>query len=244
MYVSPRFLAVSVTTLGFSLALSAGCEPRKKAQSPTPATTVAAAPTTAAPTTTTPGTVAPTATAAPTGTPAPTATTQPTAAAPGAWPTALPGFDPNTVSEWTKKAQEMGLPIPGAVPGAPVAGDPIEAAIKAQAAKHAVGFQPAGPIARTTLKTGEHGGMNYAMQQGKCYVVLGAGGAGVTQMALHMMVPATPPNAVVASDNAGGTTPVLGGGGKPLCPPLPSQVRVDAVATAGSGPVGVQIYVK
>lgn len=242
---SSRCLSVSLFTIGLGLAVSVGCEPRKTAK--TGGTTAAAtATTTAAPTTgTATPTATPTATAAPTPTPTTTAAPAPTPVPTGAWPTTpMPGLDPNVVAEWAKKAQEMGIPIPSGGVGAPAAGDPIEAALKASAAKNAPGFAPASPIGRAALKTGEHAGMNFNMQQGKCYVVLASAGPGVTQLGLHLLFPATPPNAAIASDTSATTSPVLGGGGKPLCPPVASSVRVDAVITSGAGNVGVQVWVK
>jgi hypothetical protein len=225
------------------VAFTLGWVPRKMAKTggvagattPPAQTTTTAAPTaTPTPTATAAPTPTPTTTAAPTATPAPT----------GAWPAPMPGLDPNVVAEWAKKAQEMGIPIPGGTPGAPAGGDAIEAALKASAAKNAPGFTAASPIGRATLKTAEHGGMNFNMLQGKCYVVLAASGPGVSQLGLHLLFPATPPNAAIASDSSNTTTPVLGGGGKPLCPPVASSVRIDAVVTNGAGNVGVQVWVK
>ena len=66
----------------------------------------------------------------------------------------------------------------------------------------------------------------------------------VNQLGLHLLYPATPPNAAIASDTSNTTSPVLGGGGKPLCPPVNSPVRVDTVITNGAGQVGVQVWVK
>jgi hypothetical protein len=240
-----RFFSVSLFTIGLGVAVYAGCEPRKTAKTGG----VAAATTTPAPTTATPTatpTPTATATAAPTPTPTTTATAPaPTATTPGGWPAGpMPGLDPNVVAEWAKKAQEMGIPIPAGGGTTPAAGDPIEAQLKASAAKNAPGFAPASPIGRATLKTGEHAGMNFNMLQGKCYVVLATGGPGVTQLGLHLLFPATPPNAAIASDASATTNPVLGGGGKPLCPPVASSVRVDTVITSGAGNVGVQVWVK
>jgi hypothetical protein len=152
-------------------------------------------------------------------------------------------IDPTMGAEWAKG---IGLQIPaGAVPGTPAAaGDPIDAGLKANAAKNAPGYTAASAIGRATLKQGEHAGMNFTMQQGKCYVVLGASGPGVTQLGLHLLYPATPPNAAIASDTSNTNAPVLGGGGKPLCPPVNSPVRIDTVITNGAGQVGVQVWVK
>jgi len=237
-----RLFVISMGTLGLGVLMSFGCEPRKKAN--TGGNTAAAtATTTAAPT----ATPTATATAAPTPTPtttaAPTPTGTGTAAPPPAWPAGMPTIDPTMVAEWAKG---IGLQIPpGAVPGTPAAaGDPIDAGLKANAAKNAPGYTPASAIGRATLKQGEHAGMNFTMQQGKCYVVLGASAAGVNQLGLHLLYPATPPNAAIASDTSNTNAPVLGGGGKPLCPPVASPVRIDTVITNGAGQVGVQVWVK
>lgn len=242
------------SSLLVGLAVSAGCEPRHKGAAVAPtatatATTVATAPT-AAPTATT----APTATAttvATATTTAPTATaTAPTATVPtppvppmGTWPTMPPGVDPAVLGDIASKAAAgLGIPVPAAGTP-PVAGDPLEATIKAQAAKYAAGFTPAGPVGKAKLNQGQHAGMNINMAQGKCYVVLGAGGAGVTRLGLHVLFPATPPNAVMASDTAHGAQPVIGEG-KPLCPPAAAAVRVDTELMQGGGDVAVQVWQK
>ncbi|GAC1599192.1 MAG: hypothetical protein NVS3B20_21090 [Polyangiales bacterium] len=156
----------------------------------------------------------------------------------------MPGFDPNIMAEIAKKAAEMGFPLPAmpASVGAP-ASDPLDAMLKASAAKYAPGFSAASPLGRAKLKTGEHAGMNFDMEQGKCYVVLGAAGGGVSQLGLHLLFPAVPPQAIMASDTAHGAAPVIGEG-KPLCPPIRSSVRVDTVIIQGAGDVAVQVWSK
>jgi hypothetical protein len=154
-----------------------------------------------------------------------------------------PGVDPAVLGDIASKAAAgLGIPVPAAGTP-PVAGDPLEATIKAQAAKYAVGFSAAGPVGKAKLSQGQHAGMNINMVQGKCYVVLGAGGAGVTQLGLHVLFPATPPNAVMASDTAHGAQPVIGDG-KPLCPPAAASVRVDTELMQGAGDVAVQVWQK
>ena len=47
--------------------------------------------------------------------------------------------------------------------------------------------------------------------------------------------------------NQGGTTAVIGGDGKPLCPPAAigtQQVRIDAIVMQGEGQIGVQVFAK
>lgn len=217
--------------------VSAGCEPRKKANTGGTGTTTAVA------VATTPATATTTAAPPATTTAAPPATTTAPPVATGAWPTMPPGgVDPNVVADVLAKAgAAMGIPAAGGV-AAP--GDVLQTTINASAAKNAPGMTAVSPIGRATLKNGEHGGMNFDMEAGKCYVVLGAGGAGVTQLGLHMLFPVTPPNAILASDTAHGNAPVLGGDGKPLCPPVKSSVRLDVVPMAGAGQVAVQVWSK
>ncbi len=226
---------VIASALVIGTLVSAGCEPRKKANTggTGAATTAVAVATTTTPATTT---APPATTTAPTGTTAPPATT-------GGWPAMPPGgIDPNVVADVLAKAgAAIGIPAAG---GAAVPGDTLQTTINASAAKNAPGFAAVSPVGRATLKNGEHGGMNFDMEAGKCYVVLGAGGPGVTQLGLHMLFPITPPNAVLASDTAHGNAPFLGGDGKPLCPPVKSSVRLDVVPMAGAGQVAVQVWSK
>ena len=142
-----RSIVISFGTLGLGLLMSVGCEPRKKANTGGE-TAAATATTTAAPTATT-ATPTATATAAPTPTPtttaAPTPTPVGTAAPAPSWPAGMPTIDPTMVAEWAKG---IGLQIPpGAVPAAGgAASDPIDANLKASAAKNAPGFTPASAI--------------------------------------------------------------------------------------------------
>jgi hypothetical protein len=154
-----------------------------------------------------------------------------------------PGVDPAVLGDIASKAAAgLGIPIPP--PGTPAtSGDPLETTLKANAARYAAGFTPAGPVGKAKLSQGQHAGMNVNMVQGKCYVVLGAGGPGVTQLGLHVLFPAAPPNAVMASDTAHGAQPVIGDG-KPLCPPTAAAVRIDTEAVQGGGDVAVQVWQK
>jgi len=186
--------------------------------------------TTTAPATTTATATAPTTT----GTPTPTATTPPI----GTWPT--PGgtaFDPTVL---LGELGKMGLPVPGTP--AP-AGDPLDAILKASAAKYAPGFAPVSPVGRAKLKQGEHAGMNFEMDAGKCYVVLGAGGPGVTTLGLNLLPAPPAPQFALATDQSHGNAPVIGEG-KPLCPPIKSPVRVDSFVVQGGGDVAIQVWGK
>ncbi|MBK7396708.1 MAG: hypothetical protein IPJ34_10500 [Myxococcales bacterium] len=242
-----RTVVVTGACLGLGVVLSVGCEPRHRngagAAAPTNSVASTAVPTatTTAPTATT--TAAPTATTtAPTATttaaPTTTATTPPAVGIP-TWP--MPsGMDPNVVGDIVKNT--IGTLGGGAIPTSP-AGDPIEASIKATAAKAAPGFTAAGPIGKANLKTGEHAGMVFNFQPGKCYIAIGAGGPGVNKVALFLMTTPPAPQAVLMTENPGTNAPVMGAGGK-LCPPAAVSAKVDAQLVDGNGLVGVQIWVK
>lgn len=240
-----RTVGVTAGGLGFGLLLTFGCEPRHRNganSTPTASASVAAtavpsgsatAPATTAPSATT--TTAPTAT---TTAPTATATTPPVVGIPP-WP--MPGgVDPGVVGDIIKNTVGS---LGGTVPGAPVAGDPIEASIKATAAKAAPGYTAAGPIGKANLKTGEHAGMPFTFQPGKCYIAIGAGGAGVNKVALFLMSQPPAPQTVLMTENPGTKEPVMGAGGK-LCPPMAVSAKVDAQLVDGNGMVGVQIWVK
>lgn len=254
MSLSARSFAITLTTLSCGLALSLGCEPRKTAKTggtaaATGTTGTAAPTTTATPTATATATAAPTPTPTPTTTaapaPTPTGTAAPTATAMPvpAWPTALPpipGLDPATIA---KTAQDMGIPLPGGAVPAPAAGDPLDAALKASAAKNAPGFTPIGSVGKATLKQGEHAGMNVNLQQGKCYVFIAVGGPGVSQIALSMLTTPPLPSTALATDT--GPSPALGAPGKQqLCPPAAATIRADVVIAQGAGQVAVQALAK
>jgi hypothetical protein len=231
----PTQTANNANTQSTTAAATATAQPTATTQPTTyaqPTTTQTAAPTTAATSTTT-TTVAPTV--------PPVIVIPPTTAA---WPPAAIPIDPNLVQTWIKKAAELGIPIPGGTtPTAPpVASDPIDATIRANAATQAPGFSPSGPIARAKgLKINEHAGMNFSAAGGKCYVVFAASSGSITQIALRVFFPAAPPNAVVAEDK--GSSPVLGTATK-LCPPVAAQFRIDSEVAGGSGDLGVQVWEK
>lgn len=237
-----RFFTVSLFTIGLGVAVFVGCEPRKTAK--TGGTAAATATTTGAPTATPTPTATTIATAAPTPTPTATATAAPTTTSPppaGTWPIgALPGIDPNVVADWAKG---IGLQVPaGAVPGA-AAGDPIDAALKASAAKNAPGYTPIGSVGRADLKQGEPAGMPVQMAPGKCYVIIAVGGAGATTLTLNLSTTPPAPLVVVATDS--GPTPSLGSAGKQqLCPPIAATMRANVTITQGAGKVAVQALEK
>jgi hypothetical protein len=163
-----------------------------------------------------------------------------------AWPPPAMPIDPNLVQTWIKKATDMGIPVPTSPTANPTSApvvDPIDATIRANAAIQAAGFSPAGSIARAKgLKINEHAGMTFSAAGGKCYMVFGAATSGVSQLALRVFFPATPPNAVIAEDKTS-AAPVLGNVTK-LCPPVAAQFRIDAELLSGSGDVGVQVWQK
>jgi hypothetical protein len=124
--------------------------------------------------------------------------------------------------------------------------DPIEAGIKATAAKHAKGMQPEGPIARGDLKEGDHLTFLTNLQAGKCYAIVGFAPKGtVHDLDLRLLAPPFY-NMLSGEDTTDDNTPVVGKDPTPMCPviPVPLAYKVDIHAQKGAGKVGVQLYSK
>jgi hypothetical protein len=131
-------------------------------------------------------------------------------------------------------------------PGTGGGGDPVEAGIKAVAAKHAPGMQPDGPIAKGTLQEGGHLSMMVTLQAGKCYSIVGFSPKdGVKDLDLHLLAPPFY-NILSGEDTTDDNTPVIGKGPNAMCPVIPVAIpyKVDITAQKGAGAVGVQLYSK
>jgi hypothetical protein len=152
--------------------------------------------------------------------------------------------DPNQLAQLFSQAAAAGqamLQTPGAVPG-----DPVEAGIKIAAAKHAVGEQPQGQMAKGTLQEGGHQEFMVTMQPGNCYTIIGYSPPGqVKNVDLHLLAPPFY-NMLAGQDVTDNNTPTIGSTPNAMCPviPVPLQYKVDITARTGSGAVGVQVYSK
>lgn len=121
----------------------------------------------------------------------------------------------------------------------------IDLAVAAAAAKVAPKMEKEGQPGRATLAQGEHFNMLITMQPGRCYTLVGYSPAGgVTQLDLKLFAP---PLFNIESGKSGATDknqPVIGKGAQAMCPvlPLPIAYKIDAVATKGTGRIGVHVY--
>jgi hypothetical protein len=125
-----------------------------------------------------------------------------------------------------------------------VAGDPIEAGIKAAAARFAPNMQPEGQMAKDTLTENAHKAMVVTLAAGKCYTIIGFSPAGqVKNLDLHLLMPPFY-NVQAGQDDTADNTPVIGRGGNPTCPvsPFPLQYKLDMHARSGGGQFGVQVF--
>ena len=129
----------------------------------------------------------------------------------------------------------------------PAAGDPIEAGIKALAAKHAPGMQPVGGISRGDLtENGPHVSMMVTLEPGKCYAVIGFSPKdGVKDLDLRMLAPPLY-NFITGEDVTDDNSPVIGKAPTAMCPVIPIGLpyKVDISSQKGAGKAGVQLYAK
>src|SRR5262249_33887199 len=182
--------------------------------------------------------------------PRPPAEAGPAAAAPTA--AAVPDAGPLAAILTTDPTQLAALLSAAAAAGSATlqpggsATDPIEAGIKATAAKHAKGMQPDGPIARGDLKEGDHLTFLTNLQAGKCYAIVGFAPKGtVHDLDLRLLAPPFY-NMLSGEDTTDDNTPVVGKDPSSMCPivPVPLAYKVDIHAQKGAGKVGVQLYSK
>jgi hypothetical protein len=153
-----------------------------------------------------------------------------TPAKPGAPPPATPAAAPAI----------PGMPaLPGGMPT-----DLVDAGIKVAALMEAKGMQPEGSQAKGQLAEGGHLEFMVPMQAGKCYTLIGFSPPGqVRNLDLNLLAPPFY-NLLAGQDTSDDNTPVIGKSPNPMCPivPVPLNYKVDIVARAGSGQVGVQLF--
>jgi hypothetical protein len=138
-------------------------------------------------------------------------------------------------------------PAPGgAPPGMTMPGDLVSAGIQVVALMNAKGMTPEGSQAKGQLAEGGHLEFMVPMQAGKCYTLVGFSPPGqIRNLDLNLLAPPFY-NILAGQDTTDDNTPVIGKTPNPMCPvvPVPLNYKVDIVARAGSGQVGVQLFSK
>jgi len=163
---------------------------------------------------------------------------QKSAAAPTTASSPLPGVAVDPALLGQIGSASLAILTPGGV-----AGDPIEAGIKATATRSAPNMQPEGQMAKDTLQENAHKEMLVTLTGGKCYTIIGFSPAGqIRNLDLRLL---SPPfyNVQAGQDDTADGTPIIGKGGMPICPitPFPLQYKLDIHSQKGSGPFGVQV---
>jgi hypothetical protein len=82
------------------------------------------------------------------------------------------------------------------------------------------------------------------MQAGKCYALIGFSPPGqIRNVDLNLLAPPFY-NILAGQDTTDDNTPIIGKAPNPMCPivPVPLNYKVDIVARAGAGQVGVQLF--
>jgi hypothetical protein len=121
----------------------------------------------------------------------------------------------------------------------------INTAGNAQAGKLAPKMALEGQPLRATLAPNGRANLVVTMAPGRCYTFIAFSPPGnVTQLELKLM---TPPFYNVEAAKSGAkdnNMPVIGKGNAPQCPisPIAVPYRLDAIATQGSGRVGVYVF--
>ncbi|MEM9191057.1 MAG: hypothetical protein AAGF12_17870 [Myxococcota bacterium] len=141
-----------------------------------------------------------------------------------------PGVNP---TEGTDPVFEEGIPTPPVAPG-----DHIGQQMSLRAGQFAEGMEPATPLFRGTLETGDNQDYQAVLQAGRCFKVVGVGGPSVSDLDLFLF----DPNGVqVQQDTATDAYPVLGLTHQ-ICPTAPGAYRVQVRMYAGEGEFGVQVF--
>jgi hypothetical protein len=125
-------------------------------------------------------------------------------------------------------------------------GDPVEAGIRAEAAKSAPGMSGEGSLAKDQLAADGHKEMLITLQGGKCYTIIGFSPAGqIKDLDLRLLAPPLY-NMAAGQDGSVSNTAVIGKGSSPTCPltPFPLQYKLDIHAKNGAGQFGVQVFSK
>ena len=107
-------------------------------------------------------------------------------------------------------------------------------------------MKPEGQLARGKLAAGGHLSFAVSLTPGKCYALVGyAAPNTVKNLDLNLLAPPLY-DVLAGQDGSDDNAPVLGKAPDPMCPatPLELSYKVDIVARAGAGNVGVQLYSK
>lgn len=166
---------------------------------------------------------------------------------PGQYPTQqYPTQQVPTQTAPTQTAAPAGTaatPVAVAMAG-PLAGIVIQGA----AGNDARGMQPEGSAFAGNFQQGQTLEQSLQLEPGKCYTVVAAGGPGINELDVQIMVQPAPilPPQPVAQDNQTGPNATLGGGGNCWrnASPIGLPAKVVVTARSGGGMAVAQIYKK
>lgn len=134
----------------------------------------------------------------------------------------------------------MATPLP------PIMGVGVAPVLKGTAEKETSGMTAEGQSVVASFMQGQHHDMDFQLQPGRCYTVVGVG-MGVHELDIQVVVNQPPaPESVLAQDDRTGPHSVVGGSGRchQTTSPIPLPVKIRTTATTGSGIVMVQVYSK
>lgn len=163
--------------------------------------------------------------------PSATVTTPPTGTAPV----------PTATTTATAPAGSSATPVPalGMMAVTPV--------LQGMGSTEAPGMKPEGTAFAGQFQEGQTLEQPINLQAGKCYTVVGASVAGITELDIQLVAQAAPlPPVVLAQDSTTGPMATLGGKGQCFRNPSPITVpgKVILKSTKGAGLAGAQVFIK
>ena len=102
----------------------------------------------------------------------------------------------------------------------------------------AQGMAPVMPLTRGVLQTHSNQDYQVTITPGRCYKIIGVGGAGVEDLDLKLY---DARSALVDQDIATDNFPVIGLQ-RPLCPATAMTYRLEVIMYAGRGPYAVRVF--
>ncbi len=168
----------------------------------------------------------------------------------GQYPTGTSPYPTSTAPQPTATATQTAAPAGGqATPiSVAMAGPLAGIVIQGAAGNDAKGMQPEGSAFAGNFQQGQTLEQGLQLEPGRCYTVVAAGGPGITELDVQIVVQTVPmmPPMPMAQDNTTGPNATLGGGGNcwKNASPVGLPAKVIVTARQGGGMAVAQIYKK
>ncbi len=153
----------------------------------------------------------------------------------------------STVPTATATTTATAAPGSSATPVPPLGMMAVTPILQSMGSTEAPGMKPDGTAFAGQFQEGQVMEQAFNVQAGKCYTVVGASVAGITELDIQLVAQAAPlPPVVLAQDSTTGPMATLGGKGQCFRNPAPITVpgKIILKATKGAGLAGAQVFIK